>query len=101
VGDFFRVPALLPLLDEDNEGYKAFAWIASERLAKSHQLLRKATPTHEDVARVYRQAIANRRPVTDAVADEFGWRQQTARNRIHAARKAGLLGETVRGRAQS
>jgi hypothetical protein len=101
VGDFFRVPALLPLLDQDNEGYRALNFLASQLLADGERLSRKGTATNEEVAQIYRQALGKRQPVTDAVAVAFGWQRQTARNRIYAARRAGFLPETAPGSARA
>lgn len=44
-----------------------------------------------EVARLYRQAYAARRPVTEAVAEGTNCKPSTASKRIMAARKAGLL----------
>lgn len=52
-----------------------------------------------EVAEVYAQAYAEQRPPRQAVADYFAISPTAAASRIAAARKAGLLGLSGRGRA--
>jgi hypothetical protein len=99
IGDVFRVPVLAPLLEGDIEGFEALRNFA-ERLLTNPRT-RKTTVTDAEVAKVYREAFFAGRSVIDAVAGRFGWRRQTAKNRIHGARKAHLLPETVRGSARA
>lgn len=96
VGDVMRVPVLYPLMEGDTELFEAFRVVAETRLAGGNPQTRKTSITHEQVAEVYRDAYVAGN-VIDAVAGRFGWRRQTAKNRIRAARKAGFLPPTVPG----
>jgi hypothetical protein len=57
---------------------------------------------HEDlaeVAKVYRAATRAGEPVTRAVSERFGIASSTAAKRILMARRAGLLGAPIAGKA--
>ena len=47
---------------------------------------------------MYRQALDNGQPTTEAVADHQNVSLQNAKNLVHAARKAGFLPPTRRGK---
>jgi hypothetical protein len=97
VGDFIRYPALIALADAGPTVYEAMMTIVRMQMDE-HEQSRRRTATHEDVADVYVRAYDRGEPTAQAVAEAFHWQLQTARNRISAARKAGFLPETRRGR---
>lgn len=97
VGDYFRYSVLTPLIAGDRAAHGLHLPFATDALATAAPGRRRGTVTDEEVADVYRLAYAQNQPVIVAVADRFKWHRQTAKNRIRAARKQGLLPETIPG----
>lgn len=101
VGDFFRYPALAPLLDGLPETHLAYSTVVEKFVLEAERSRPRGTATDEQVAEVYRLALKCGEEVIDAVCAEFHWARQTAKNRIGAVRRAGLLPPTVPGRARA
>jgi hypothetical protein len=100
VGDKFRYPAISPLItgepDAYEHGYREYA----RELRSLKWRRRSGYITDEQVASEYRRAFELNESVTSAVADAFGWKEQTAANRIRQAMAAGFLPATVQGQAR-
>jgi hypothetical protein len=98
VGDYFRFSVLAPLIAGDRDSYTtAYLPLARRAVIAAERPKSRRTVSDEEVANVYRAAYAQNQEVIEAVASAFGWQRQTAKNRIHAARKKGLLPATVPG----
>lgn len=98
VGDYFRFSVLTPLIASDADSYTTAYLPFTRRAINAAERPKPRGPaSNEGVANVYRVAYAQNKEVIDAVATAFGWERQTAKNRIRAARKQGLLPATVAG----